>query len=353
MRLQEAERTHVIGQAVDAADFHAHHAGTAGIQRQGVALGEIIGGAVGAAGDDLAGIGFGDRPARQFRAVLPQQPPRRPAADRAVHLADQHGAVAVTGIDRIERLAVEILDRRQRGLVGGTALRHQETDAAFQAAVGQGLDHIQLLRGHQTRPAAVIDGQPQHRFRPLAGPVPVTGGGNQRIDRIGIEADPQRRFQYRRAADQGIAFGVGCGLIGVAGLHPFRGIGQRAADDRIAAGIGAAGQLIDDLHQSAGIGGVARRFALRQQFDGGAVQPGVAYRTFAFDRRAVLGARGRRRFGGNCGFGRRGLGRRRGLRGKQAGTRHQQRKQGDTDGMAEHHGGILPQFMGFCTVYYR
>ncbi|MFY8062058.1 MAG: hypothetical protein ACOVMK_11040, partial [Arenimonas sp.] len=45
--------------------------------------------------------------------------------------------------------------------------------------------------------------------------------------------------------------------------------------------------------------------------------------------------------------------RRRGLRGQQAGARHQQRKQGDTGEMTRHHGGILPQFMGFCTVYYR
>ena len=192
--LQVGHQPDEIRLAVHADDVDAVQTGHADIEADRVALGQGVGAIVHAGGDRL-------RSGRRRRRTSARSRPRPGSSNQAAvqpggcakHLADQLRVVAGSGrCSDLHGAPHPGARSRRRGLLGGRAGRQPEAHAALQAARGQRLDHVRLLRGDQARTAPIVDGQPENR---LAGgrrssscrPAPAISASTL----LGIEARPQ------------------------------------------------------------------------------------------------------------------------------------------------------------------
>ncbi len=181
----------VVVAAVDAGKSDGIRAGRTGAAGLGVALGQRIGGAIGAGGDDPARVGIGGAPGRQHLAVVDEDPVALPARLAAVDLADQLHRRRIPQRGARDGGAVTTPDRADGRLLRGVSGRQAEAVTALLGAIQRRARGIGLVQTDQARAAAVVDRQPQHRLGSRRGPHRQAQGGDEVVDLCLVEADDQ------------------------------------------------------------------------------------------------------------------------------------------------------------------
>ncbi|MNS95345.1 hypothetical protein D3C72_1296010 [compost metagenome] len=245
---QAGGQAQVFVGAVDAGHHHAVGARLAGGRTGlGIALDQRVGSAIGTGSHRAHGVGVLAGPLVQFTAVVDEHPVRLPAAIGAVELADQLHRRRVARRGPGDSGAVLAPDGTGQGLLGGATTGQAELVAALDGPAQQRPRGIGLLHADQTRTAAVIDGQPQHRLRSWLRPQRQAQRRHQPVHVILAEARDQQGTEARRTAGAHALV-----LLVVVAGHIVLGIAQRLRHAGARHDAAIAGQFAQYNAQRAG-----------------------------------------------------------------------------------------------------